>query len=85
MLSHFSRVQLGVTPLTIAHQASLSMQFSRQECGSGLPCPSPGDLPEPEVEIASLTSLALAGKFITTSANIEKIILYRFKCYFIDI
>ena len=85
MLSHFSRVQLGVTPLTIAHQASLSMQFSRQECWSGLPCPSPGDLPEPEVEIASLTSLALAGKFITTSAKIEKIILYRFKCYFIDI
>ena len=69
----------------IARQAAPSVELFRQECWSGLPCPSPGDLPEPEVEIASLTSLALAGKFITTSANIEKIILYRFKCYFIDI
>ena len=41
-----SRVQLFVTPLTIAHKAPLSMEFSRQEYWSGLPFPSPGDLPD---------------------------------------
>ena len=47
MLSHFSRVQLFVTPWTVAHQAPLSLGFSRQEHWSGLPFPSPGDLPYP--------------------------------------
>ena len=37
-------------PLTLAHQAPLSMEFPRQEYGSGLPFPSPGDLPDPEME-----------------------------------
>ena len=46
----FSRVQLFVTSCTIAHQASLSMEFSRQEYWSGLPLPSPEDLPDPEIE-----------------------------------
>ena len=41
MLSHFSRVQLWVTPWTAAHQAPLSTGFSRQESLSGWPCPSP--------------------------------------------
>ena len=41
----FSHVQLFVTLWTIAHQAPLSMEFSRQEYSSGLPFPSPGDLP----------------------------------------
>ena len=41
MLSHFSRVQLSATPCTMAHQAPLSMSFSRQEYRSGLPSPSP--------------------------------------------
>ena len=45
-----SRVQLFVTPRTIAYQASPSMGFSRQECWSGLPFPSPGDLPDPGIE-----------------------------------
>ena len=45
-----SRVQLFVTPWTVAHQASPSMGFSRQECWSGLPFPSPGDLPYPGIE-----------------------------------
>ena len=40
----------SVTPWTVAHQALLSMGFSRQECYSGLPFPSPGDLPDPEIE-----------------------------------
>ena len=39
-----------VTPWTVAHQPPLSMGFSRQEYGSGLPFPSPGDLPNPGVE-----------------------------------
>ena len=39
-----------VTPWTVAHQAPLSMGFSRQEYWSGLPFPSPGDLPNPGVE-----------------------------------
>ena len=45
-----SRVWLFATPWTIAHQAPLSMGFSRQEYWSGLPFPSPGDLPDPGIE-----------------------------------
>ena len=45
-----SCVRLFATPWTVAHQASLSMEFSRQEYWSGLPFPSPGDLPDPEIE-----------------------------------
>ena len=56
MLSH---VQLFATPWTIAHQAPLSMEFSRQEYWSGLPFPSPGDLPDPGIKPASPMSLAL--------------------------
>ena len=45
-----SPVQLFATLWTVAHQASLSMRFSRQEYWSGLPVPSPGDLPDPGIE-----------------------------------
>ena len=45
-----SHVQLFVTPWTVAYQASPSMGFSRQEYWSGLPFPSPGDLPDPGIE-----------------------------------
>ena len=48
-----SRVQLFVTPWTIAYQAPLSMGFSRQEYWSGVPFPSPGDLPNPGIESRS--------------------------------
>ena len=41
-----SHVQTFATPLTVAHQAPLSMGFSRQEYWNGLPFPSPGDLPD---------------------------------------
>ena len=44
MLSHFSHVQFFATLWAVAHQAPLSMGFSRQEYWSGLPCPPPGDL-----------------------------------------
>ena len=51
------------TPWTVASQAPLSMEFSRQEYWSGLPFPSPGDLPNPEIKPASAT---LARIFFTT-------------------
>ena len=52
-----------VTPWTVAHQAPLSMGFSRQEHWSGLPFPPPGNLPNPGIQSASP---ALAGGFFTT-------------------
>ena len=48
-----SRVRLFATPWTVAYQASPSMVFSRQEYWSGLPLPSPGDLPDPGIEPGS--------------------------------
>ena len=50
-----SRLRLFATPWTVAHQASTSMEFSRQEYWSGLPFPSPGDLPSPGIEPGSHT------------------------------
>ena len=50
-----SRVRLFVTPWTVAYQAPPSMGFSRHECWSGLPFPSPGDLPDPGIEPGSPT------------------------------
>ena len=61
-----SHVQLFATPWTVAYQAPLSMEFSRQEYWRGLPFLSPGDLPDPGIEQVSLASLALAGGFFTT-------------------
>ena len=69
VLSHFSFVRLCVALWTVAHQAPLSKGFSRQESWSGLPFPSPGDLPDPGVEPMSLMSLALAGGFFTTNTT----------------
>ena len=57
MLSCFSRVQLPVPLWTIAHQAPLSTGFSRQEHLSELPCPPPGDFPNPGIEPMSLSLL----------------------------
>ena len=62
---------LCVTLWTVAQQAPLSMGFPRQEYWSGLPCPLPGDLPDPGIKPASLMSPALAGRFFTTSAMWE--------------
>ena len=56
VLSRFSHVQLFATLWTLACQAPLSMGFSRQEYRSGLPCPLPGDLPDPGIEPVSHTS-----------------------------
>ena len=63
MLSH---VCLFVIPLTVAHQVPLFMGFSRQEYWSGLSSPTPGALPNPGIEPASVESPALAGRFFTT-------------------
>ena len=72
VLSCFSRVHHFATPWTAARQA-LSMGFSRQEYWRGLPCPPPGDLPNPGIELESLMSSALARGFffffLTTSAT----------------
>ena len=69
MLSRFSHVLLFVTPWTVAHQAPLSMGFSRQEYWSGLPYLPPGDLPDLGIKPMSIVSPALAGGFFTISAT----------------
>ena len=61
-----SCVQLFVTPWTVAHQAPLSMGFSRQEYWNGLPFPLPGDLPNPGIEPSSPVALALPNGCFTT-------------------
>ena len=65
----FSCVRLFATLWTVARQAPLSTGFFRQEYRSGLPRPSPGDLPHPGMDLASLGSPALAGEFFTISAT----------------
>ena len=60
-----------MTLCTVARQAPLAMGVSRQEYWSGLPCPLPGDLPNPGIKPTSLTSSALTGRFFTTSATWE--------------
>ena len=54
-----------------SHKAPLFMDFSRQEYWSGLLCPLPGDLPNPGIEPASLTSPALADGFFPTGTTWE--------------
>ena len=66
LLSH---VRLSATLWIVPHQAPLSMQFSRQEYWSGLPVPTPRDLPNPRIKPVSLTSPALIGRFFTWEAH----------------
>ena len=68
VLSRFSHIQLFVTLWTVARQASLSTGFSRQEDWSGLPCPPPGDLPDPGIELVFPAAPALAGGFFTAES-----------------
>ena len=67
VLSRFSRARIFVTLWSVAHQAPLSMGFSRQEYLSGLPGPPPGDLPNSGIQPAFPMSPVLAGGFFTTS------------------
>ena len=71
------------TPWTVAHQAPLSMEFSRQEYWTGLSFPSPVDLPNPGIEPTSLMFPALAGRFFTTSATWEAQIMDNLVYYYI--
>ena len=50
--------------------------FTRQEYWSGLPCPPPGNVPNPGIELTSLRSPALAGRFFTTRASYPYIMKY---------
>ena len=64
-----SHVWLFVTPWTVACQALLSVECSRQEYWSGLPYPTPRNLPNPGIQPGSLASPALAGGFFTTKGK----------------
>ena len=66
VLRSLSYVQLFVTLWTVVRQAPLSVEFSSQECQSGLPYFAPGDLSKPGIEPASLVSPELQGRFLTT-------------------
>ena len=70
-----SRVRLFATSWTVAHQAPLSMGFSRQEYWSGLPFPSPGDLPNPGIEPGSP---ALQADALSSEPPGSPIILYSY-------
>ena len=65
--SHFSLVQLFVTLWTVACQAPLSMGIPRQEYWSGLPFPSPGDLPDPGIKPVSHAAPALQANSLPLS------------------
>ena len=80
LLSHFSHVLLFAILWTVACKAPLSMGFSRQECWSWLPCPPPGDLPNPGIKPMSLTSPALAGGFFINSATGKPAMLVIYCC-----
>ena len=67
-LSHFGRVQRFAALWAVAHQVPLPMEFSWQEYWSGLPCPPPGDLPDPGIRPASPASPILEGGFFTSGA-----------------
>ena len=68
---------LGITG---THQAPLSMGFPKQEYWHGLPFPLPGDLPDPGIELTSLASPALVGRFFTTEQPVCCAVLSHFSC-----
>ena len=74
-----SHVCLFATPWTVTHQTPLSMEFSRQEYWSGLPFPTPGNLPNPRNKLASPESLALTDRFLTTVT--WEVIVFIDACY----
>ena len=66
-----SHIRHFAAPWTVAHQAPLPMEFSRQVHWTGVPFPTPRDLPNPGIEPASLISPALADEFFTGRATWE--------------
>ena len=83
----FSRVRLFATPWTVAYQAPPSMGFSRQECWSRLPFPSPGDLPDPGIEPGSptLQADALQSEPPGKPNYIHKIVLNNYETFNIHV
>ena len=79
----FSHVRLFLTPWTVASQAPLSTEFLKQEKKNRLPLPPAGDLPNPGIESVSLESLALEGRFFTTSITWE-VLLWPMLWYKLD-
>ena len=69
-------------PWTITHQASLSMEFSRQEYWSGLPCPPPGDLPDPGIEPGSP---ALQADTLLFEPSGKHILALRRSCFILSV
>ena len=67
VLVPLSRVQLFVIPWTLALQAPLSLEFSRQEYWSGWPCPPPRDLSDPGIKPTSVVCPVLAGRFFPSA------------------
>ena len=76
VLSCFSCVRLFATLWIVVQETSLLMEISRQVYWSGLPCPSPGALPDPGIEPAPLRSPVLAGGFFSTSTTWEALKQY---------
>ena len=76
-----NKVQLFTIPWTVAHQAPLSMEFSRQEDWSGLPFPSPGDLPDSGIKPVSLMSPALQAHSLPLSHQRSPIRVFVFSGY----
>jgi len=74
LLTCFSPVRLFVTLWTVAGKAPLAMGFSRQEYWSGLPCPPPGELPNPGTEPTSLYIACTGGRFFIPSATWEALL-----------
>ena len=62
LLSCFSCVQLFAILWTVALQAPLSMEFSKQEYWSGLPFPTPGDLPNPRIKVPPIFYVSCIGR-----------------------
>ena len=79
VLSHFSSIWLFVTLWTVTHQAPLSMGFSRQEYWSGLPCPPPGDLPDPGIELVPPASPVLQMDSLPLSHQ-GRLLIYVYVC-----
>ena len=69
VLVTLSPVQIFAISWTVAHQAPLPMEFSSQEYWSGLPFPTPGDLPDPGIKPTSLELPALVSGFFITSTT----------------
>ena len=67
---------LTVSPWTVACQTPLSVGFSRQEYWSGLPYPSPGDLPDPGIKPVSPAALELAGRLFTAEPPGKPMCMY---------